>query len=139
MKRSEAGFTMVELLTVMLVLVLLAGIAVPAYWDERDKARDAQAKADARSAVTAALEVGEHNEGRFNGAGGVSLQSLRAAEPGLEDVDLDIPLRRESSFTVRVDSETGNTFDITRNRDGTTELTCASADRAGCPADGTWD
>jgi type IV pilus assembly protein PilA len=139
MKRSEAGFTVVELLTVMLVLVLLAAVAVPAYWNQRDKALDAQAKADARSAETAALDVAAENDGRFNGPGGVTELSMRVAEPGLEDVDLEVPLRRESSFTIRVQSESGNTFDITRNRDGTTELTCASADRAGCPADGKWD
>lgn len=139
MKRSEAGFTLVELLTVMLLIVLLAAIGVPAYWNQRDKAEDAQAKADARAAEVAALDVAAENGGRFNGAGGVSTLSLRAADPSLEDVDLQVPLRSQSSFTIRVESDTGNTFDITRDRDGSTELTCASADRGGCPADGTWD
>jgi prepilin-type N-terminal cleavage/methylation domain-containing protein len=139
MRHSEAGFTLVELLTVMLLIVLLAVIGVPAYWNQRDKAEDAQAKADARAAEVAALDVAAENSGRFNGAGGVSVLSLRVADPGLKDVEMQVPLRRESSFTVRVESETGNTFDVTRNRDGSTELTCASADRAGCPPDGTWD
>jgi hypothetical protein len=123
----------------MLLIVLLAGIGVPAYWNQRDKAEDAQAKADARAAEVAALDVAAENGGRFNGAGGVRVLSLRVADPGLEDVDVAVPVRRENSFTVRVESETGNTFDVTRNRDGSTELTCASADRAGCPPDGTWD
>jgi type IV pilus assembly protein PilA len=139
MRSSQSGFTVVELLTVMMLLLLLAVIAVPAYWNQRDKARDAQAKADARAAQTAALDVGAENDGRYNGSGGVTVMSLRAFEPGLEDVDLEVPLRRENSFTVRVQSETGNTFDISRNRDGTTELSCATADTGGCPADGTWD
>jgi type II secretory pathway pseudopilin PulG len=139
MRSSQSGFTMVELLTVMMLLILLAGIGVPAYWHQRDKARDAQAKADARSAQIAALDVGAENGGRYNGSGGVSVMSLRAFEPGLENVDLEVPLRGGSSFTVRVQSETGNTFDISLNRDGTAELTCATADTGGCPADGTWD
>jgi prepilin-type N-terminal cleavage/methylation domain-containing protein len=139
MKRSEAGFTLVELLTVMLLIVLLAAIGVPAYWNQRDKAEDAQAKADARAAEVAALDVSAEKGGRFMGQGGISVLSLRTADPGLEDVDLKVPLRSESSFTIRVESGTGNTFDITRNRDDSTELTCASADRGGCPADGTWD
>lgn len=126
-------------MTVTVIAGLLAGLAVPAFFQQRDRARDAAAQASARAAQTAAMEIGQENGGRFNGPGGVTLANLFAFDATLADVDLTVPLALADIYTVRVQSETGNTFDITQNDDGTTDLTCASADDAGCPADGTWE
>ena len=50
-----------------------------------------------------------------------------------------MPLALAETVTVRVQSDTGNTFDVTQNGDGSVDLTCAAPTHAGCPADGTWD
>jgi len=42
--QSESGFTLVELLVVMLILGLLAAIAIPAFFNQRDKATDARCR-----------------------------------------------------------------------------------------------
>ena len=122
----------------MLILGLLASIAVPSFFLQRDKARDADAKVSVRTAQNAAETVATDNQGSYDGPGGVTVNRLRDIEETLRDVDLSVLAVDEGRYTVRVLSDTGNTFDITRNDDGTTDHTCASADKAGCPADGTW-
>lgn len=130
---------MVELVVVITIIGLLAAIAVPAYFHHRDRARDAQATANARAAQSAALEIGRDNDGRYNGPHGVTVARIVAIDPSLERVDLTVPLALAETVTLRVQSDTGNTFDVTQYGDGTVDLTCASADEAGCPEDGTWD
>jgi len=131
--------TTVELLTVIVIIGVLSAIAMPAFFLHRDRARDAQAKASARAAQTAAMEVGTENDGRFDGPKGVTVLRLVSVDPSLAGEDLSVPLATAETFTVRIRSDTGNTFDVKRNSDGTTNLTCASADDAGCPSDGSWD
>ena len=111
--------TMIETLTVLVVLGTLAAIAVPAFLQHRDRARDTTAQASARAAQTAAIEIGQENGGRFAGARGVTVQNLIAVDPSLEGTDLTVPLALPDTYTVRVQSDTGNTFDITQNNDGT--------------------
>ena len=136
---SEAGMTMIELLTSIVILAVLTAIALPAFFLHRDRARDASAQASARSAQTAALVIGQQNDGEYDGPGGVTVRNLVTTEPTLRGETLTVPRAGDDTFTIRVQSDTGNTFAITQNNDGTVDLTCASADDAGCPSDGTWE
>lgn len=47
--RRDAGFTLVELLVVCVVLGVLAAIAIPVYLHQREKAADAAIKTDLRT------------------------------------------------------------------------------------------
>ncbi len=136
--RRSDGFTLVELLVVMLIIGLLAAIAVPAFYGQRNKASDADAKVAVRTAQTAAETIFVDNGGAYDGPGGVNVANLVAAEETLSDSNLSVPAVASGGYTVRVQSDTGNTFDITRNVDGTIDMTCAVPGDAGCPPDGTW-
>ena len=123
----------------MLILGLLAAIAVPAFYGERDKAKDADAKVGVRTAETAAETIAVNNNGSYDGPEGVTVANLVAVEETLSDLTLAVPALTAGSYTIRVTSATGNTFDITRNDSGTVDLLCATPGVAGCPPDGTWD
>lgn len=53
MLKSEAGFTLVELLVVLLVLGILASVAVPRFLDMRGKANLVKAKTELKQVQTA--------------------------------------------------------------------------------------
>jgi type IV pilus assembly protein PilA len=139
MARDESGFTLVELLVVMLILGLLAAIAIPAFFNQRDKARDAQAKTYARTAETAAETIATDNDGVYNGAGGVTVANLQDVEETLNGATLATSNVTDTTYTVTATSDTGNTFSVTRNAGGTTTLACDDPGTAGCPSDGFWD
>ncbi len=141
---GEGGFTLVELLVVMLILGLLAAIAIPSFFNQRDKAQDADAKAAVRTAQTAMETYATDNGGSYVGAtAGTATSKLNVIEPTLNDVGtrLSLPvLPAAKAYTVQVGSEvTGQLFRISRAADGTTTLTCDVDGTAGCPTDGTWD
>src|SRR5919202_2056881 len=143
MAREESGFTLVELLVVMLILGLLAAIAIPAFFNQRDKARDASAKEAVRTAETAMETYSTDNDGSYSGADATDLRNI---EQTLNDANLSAvpepapvtPLAgdtADNSYTVEVSSDNApNKFRITRHSNGTTELTCVNAGNDGCPS-----
>jgi type II secretion system protein G len=139
---EESGFTLVELLVVMLILGLLAAIAIPSFFNQRDKAKDADAKESVRTAQTAIETYATDNDGSYVGATAGGLQDI---EKTLNDADLAVPAASlsQTEYTVTVTSTNdspNHTFSITRNDDGTTDLTCVApaGNLDGCPSDGTW-
>jgi type IV pilus assembly protein PilA len=134
--QGEGGFTLVELLVVMLILGLLAAIAIPSFFNQREKAKDADAKAAARTAQTAIETYATGNQGSYSGA---TIAGLRGIESTLNDSNLSAvtPTGTGDGYTVSVtsDGNAGNVFSITRSNTGTTSLTCTTAGTDGCPAD----
>jgi len=137
----EEGFTLVELLVVMLILGLLAAIAIPSFFNQRDKARDADAKADARTAQTAVETYATDNNGTYTGVDAGDLDNI---ESSLSDAVADneltaAPTDGGAGYTLTMNSDAGSTFTIAR--DGTTgqvSFSCTTQGEKGCPTGGNW-
>ncbi len=138
---GEGGFTLVELLVVMLILGLLAAIAIPSFFNQRDKATDADAKAAARTAQTAIETYATDNGGSYAGA---TAANLRAIEETLNETggtpDRLAVTSAADTYTVTVTSDRtgGPAFSIEREAAGTLVYECTPVDDGGCPADGNW-
>src|SRR6476659_3205499 len=85
---KEAGFTLIELLVVMLILGILAAIALPAFFNQKEKAGDAKAKEYAHSAQVAMETYATDHNGSY--VGSEVAGELTKIEPTLSSATLTI-------------------------------------------------
>jgi type IV pilus assembly protein PilA len=133
---NEKGFTLIELLVVILIIGILAAIALPAFLNQREKAQDAAAKSDVRTAQTA-METWYTDHQDYTG---VAASDLINIEPALSNANaLKVDSADKTSYTIEVTSKGNHTnvFKIT-NTGGTVTRTCTTGGQGGCPSGGTW-
>lgn len=145
---SEAGFTLIELLVVMLILGILAAIALPAFFNQRDKAGDSKAKENAHSAQVAMETFATEHGGKYTGANETALNKIEptikagalpadAAEgkPAVKLAEgiIATPTSSGEGYKIESVSSTGNVFTI-KNEKGVMSFTCTKQGTGGCPA-----
>jgi type IV pilus assembly protein PilA len=134
----EAGFTLIELLVVMLILGILAAIALPAFFNQKDKAGDAKAKEYAHSAQVAIETFSTDHNGTYAGANEAELKKIEptlSSAPELKVAGPGVKVAPDATgYKVTVKGSVG-TFSI-ENNEGTLTYPCSAPGKGGCPEGG---
>ncbi|NCT90869.1 prepilin-type N-terminal cleavage/methylation domain-containing protein [Cellulomonas sp. APG4] len=109
---NEKGFTLVELLVVVIIIGILAAIAIPAFLRQRENAWGAQVESDIKNAITAAESHAVENNGEYDTletaalANGVPAAAWEAAGlTGTPGVNITAAFPTATTFTLTGDHE----------------------------------
>jgi prepilin-type N-terminal cleavage/methylation domain-containing protein len=128
------GFTMVELLVVILIVGILAMIALPAFIGQRMKGEDSDAQQMVRTVATALATF--HTDKDTYDASRAELEKIEPAvreATGTLEVDGDA-----KTFTITEMSESDTTFTLELTADGKLARSCSIPGRGLCRSDSSW-
>ena len=142
---GDGGFTLIELMVVVLVIAILLAIAVPTFLGARERSQDRAAQSNLRNAFTAAkitlVDTGDYRNADFDDLDTVepALTYVAAAVDSTDErsisVDITGTTGAETVWSAAALSESGTCFWIEDDSDTTTGgLSYATAIAAECSA-----
>jgi type IV pilus assembly protein PilA len=103
--RRENGFTLIELMVVVLIIAVLAAVAIPVFMVQRERAWSVQVKSTMRNAATAQESFAGDNGGLYsNTVADLIDQGLRFSSTEVHFDDVDIVLTGPTSYCMQASS-----------------------------------
>jgi len=136
---GEEGFTLIELMVVVLIIAILIAIAIPTFLGARNRANDRAAQSSLRNALTAA-KTSFTDTGDYSGATAANLQTIEpsltfvtTASTDFKTVSVPAPVSPYGNFWAVVLSKSGTCFGI-EDKSGTGGGTYYATAVASCTA-----
>jgi type IV pilus assembly protein PilA len=133
---KDDGFTLIELMVVVMIIAVLIAIAIPSFLGFRKSAQDRAAQSEVRNVLLAEkaywLEEGDYTET----AGDITALEPNAvinADPAL-GVYIDEALANPDIVCITRTADSGNTFSVWESSAGGTYYGATDLSAADCPA-----
>lgn len=136
LRADERGFTLPELLVVVLIIGILAAISLSVFLRQEQTGHDGAAKAAARELVTL-VESCNAEKDDYRGCDSPAALGTTGLSFGTSAGEVEVSASTRDTYTVRSHSRSGAWFDISRADTGMRHA-CGPAGAGGCHADGAW-
>jgi len=134
---DERGFTLPELLVVVLIIGILAAISLTVFLRQEQTGHDGSAKAAARELVTM-VETCNTDKNDYRGCDTSAALGPTGLSLGSGDGDVEVTATAKDTYTVRAHSRAaGHWFEISRVSGGM-DHACGPPGVGGCHGDSTW-